>query len=124
MVGIEFALTMHQTDIQQEIARDFVFIKSATRFEKVKLADIEFIQADGSYTRFVTATKEYKLSKNLTCIISQIKNPSFLRIHRSFVINLDNVTGLNNDHVFIREKNLPISRSFKEDVNRILNKLS
>ncbi|WP_425391253.1 LytR/AlgR family response regulator transcription factor [Ekhidna sp.] len=105
-------------------AIDFIFLKTGSRFEKVKLADINFLKADGSYTKFITSSREYTLSNSLNNIASQINSPSFIRIHRSFVINLDNVTGLNNDYVFFGEENIPISRNHKEDVARILKKIS
>ena len=103
---------------------DFIFLKSGTRFEKVKLADISFLRAEGSYTRFITSNKEYTLSGNLNNISSKIGNSLFLRIHRSYVVNIDSITGLDNDYVFIGEQNLPISRSYRDDVSKALRRIS
>jgi DNA-binding LytR/AlgR family response regulator len=109
---------------KSNVTYDFIFLKSGTRFEKVKLADINFLQAEGSYTRFITPNKEYTLSGNLNNISNKIGNSLFLRIHRSYVVNIDSITGLDNDNVFIGDQNLPISRSYREDVNKALRRIS
>ncbi|WP_424961169.1 LytR/AlgR family response regulator transcription factor [Ekhidna sp.] len=127
IIAIELAFKQHrQSTINSDLNNrpSFIFLKSGSRFEKVNIENIQYLQADGSYTKFITADKEYTLSDNLNNTTNKIRNPSFLRIHRSYVVNIESVTGLDNDYVFIGEKNLPISRSFKEDVNRILHKLS
>lgn len=101
-----------------------IFLKSGNRFEKVRLEDINYLQAEGSYTKFITTKKEYTLSGNLNNTSEKIGNPSFLRIHRSYVVNIENITGLDNDYVFVNDKNLPISRSYKEEVSKVLRKIS
>ncbi|MEQ6165687.1 response regulator [Ekhidna sp. MALMAid0563] len=127
IIAIELAFKQHRkTAIHSDKSNrsPFIFLKSGNRFEKVNIESIQYLQADGSYTKFITADKEYTLSDNLNNTTNKIRNPAFLRIHRSYVVNIESVTGLDNDYVFIGEKNLPISRSFKDDVNRVLNKLS
>lgn len=102
----------------------FIFLKAGNRFEKVKIEDIHYMQAEGSYTKFFTNQKEYTLSGNLNNTSDKIGHPSFIRIHRSYVVNIDNITGIDNDYVFIGDTNLPISRSHKEEVSRVLRKIS
>lgn len=103
---------------------DFIFLKSGNRFEKVRIEDILYLQADGSYTRFITMRKEYTLSGNLNNTSEKIENPAFLRIHRSYIINVNSVTGRDSDNVFIGERSLPISRSYKNEVSERLMKIS
>lgn len=126
VIAIELAFNNHCNDLMDtNIPKiPFVFLKSGTRFEKVKVADIQYLKAEGSYTKFITSNKEYTLSGNLNNISGKIRNSSFLRIHRSYVVNIDNVNGLDNDYVFIGDENIPISRGYKEDVGRILQKIT
>ncbi len=102
----------------------FIFLKAGNRFEKVNLGDIQYMQAEGSYTKFFTNQKEYTLSGNLNNTSVKIGHPSFIRIHRSYVVNIDNITGIDSDYVFIGETNLPISRSYKEEVSKVLRRIS
>lgn len=102
----------------------FVFLKAGNKFEKVNMVDIHYMQAEGSYTKFFTTGKEYTLSGNLNNTSEKIGHPSFIRIHRSYVVNIDNIKSMDNDYVFIGEANLPISRSYKEEVSKVLRKIS
>ncbi len=102
----------------------FIFLKAGNRFEKVKMKDIQYMQAEGSYTKFFTNQKEYTLSGNLNNTSDKIGHPSFIRIHRSYVVNIDNITGIDNDYVFIGDTHLPISRSHKEEVSKVLRKIT
>ncbi len=126
VIAIELAFNNHCNDVlvSEVPSTPFIFLKNGKRFEKVPIENINYLQAEGSYSKFVTTDKEYFLSGNLNNISNKLQNPSFLRIHRSYVVNIENITGLDADYVFIGEKNIPISRSYKEEVNRILRKIS
>ncbi len=126
LIAIELAFNNHCNSVLvSELPNTpFIFLKNGKKFEKVPIENINYLQAEGSYSKFVTKDKEYFLSGNLNNISNKLQNPSFLRIHRSYVVNIDNITGLDSDYVFIGDKNIPISRSYKEEVNRILRRIS
>ena len=112
VIALEIAFNNHYNAVfaSENKEVNFIFLKSGNKFEKVGIEDILYLQADGSYTRFITATKEFTLSGNLNNTSEKIRNPAFLRIHRSYIVNINSVTGLDNDYVFIEDKSLPISR--------------
>ena len=126
IIAIELAFNNHCNEV---LVNDLpnthsIFLKNGTKFEKVKVDDIHYLQAEGSYSKFVTKDKEYFLSGNLQNVSTKLRNPSFLRIHRSYVVNIENITGMDSDYVFIEEKPLPVSRSYKEEVNKVLRRIS
>ena len=102
----------------------YIFLKSGNKFEKVKIQDIQYMRAEGSYTKFFTTSKQYTLSGNLNNTSEKIGHPSFIRIHRSYIVNIDNINSMDSDYVFIGNSNLPISRSYKEEVSKVLRKIS
>lgn len=126
LIALELAFNNYYNKVFTTESKEvnFIFLKSGQKFEKVSIDDILYLQADGSYTRFITSSKEYTLSGNLNNTSDKIKNPAFLRIHRSYIVNINSVTGLDNDYVFIEEKSLPISRSYKDEVSKQLMKIS
>ncbi len=126
-IALELAFKNHNREslgINENKPKPFLFLKNGNRFEKVKISEINYLKAEGSYTKFVTENAEYMLSSNLNTVSSKIDTGNFMRIHRSYVVNIENVTGLDNDYVFFGEENIPISRNYKEDVGRILKKIS
>ncbi len=94
----------------------FIFIKSGRTFEKVNCSDVLYVQADGSYCKVFTDTKEYVLTGNLNTVSSQMKSDDFLRIHRSYLINVCKIDSLDRDYIRINGKDLSIGRTYKEDV--------
>lgn len=102
----------------------FVFLKSGTRFIKVPLEQIQYLEADGSYCKVVTVNKEYILSCNLNHFSTNVNNGDFLRIHKSFAVNLDCITGMDNDYIFVEDKPLPIGRVYKTEVKQVLKRFS
>ncbi len=126
IIALELAFNNHYNTVldSENQKMDFVFLKAGNKFEKVFTEDILYLQADGSYTRFVTPTKEFTLSGNLNNTSEKIRNPAFLRIHRSYIVNIKSVTGIDKDSVFIEERSLPISRSYREEVSKQLMKIS
>ena len=104
----------------------YVFLKSGSRFEKVKIDDIMFLVADGSYSKVITSEKEYILTGNLHQFINQIGDlgENFLRVHRSYLVNVNAISGLDNDYIFIDDISLPIGRSHRNTVKDVLRRIS
>ncbi len=102
----------------------FVFLKNGNKFTKVALDHISYLEADGSYCKVITEDQEYTLSCNLNHFSSNINNGSFLRIHRSYSVNVDSISGIDSDYIYVNEKTLPIGRVYKNEVKQILKKFS
>lgn len=100
----------------------FIFIKASDRFEKVPINTIKYLEAEGSYCRIITTDKEYLLTGNLNQYSKLDTN--FLRIHRSYIVNINNITGLDTTHIFFNDKALPIGRSYKDNVQGLLKKFT
>ena len=101
-----------------------IFLKSSEKYEKVQLADILYIQADGSYSKVYTKDKDYVLSSNLNSLWQKMTHTSFFRIHRSYLVNIDNVTGFDHTYVYFDDQYVPFSKNNKEELMKKLKKLS
>lgn len=98
--------------------KDFIFIKDQSRYRKIKLDDIQYAEADGSYTKVLTDKTSITLAINLKTFESQLSSHEFMRIHRSYVINLKKIDEYEGNRVFIKQESIPISSSFKEGFMR------
>ncbi len=123
IIAIELAFSKIQNQSREIRANKPLFVKNGNRFEKVKAEDIKYLEAEGSYCKIITKDKEYLLSGNLNNVSSQL-NHNFVRIHRSFVVNMESITSIDADHVFVDEKTLPVGRSHKGELKKVLLKFS
>lgn len=127
-VAIELAFTQHNQQLLKELStrvilNDAVFIKNNKKYQKVNVSDILYIQADGAYSRIHTSMGEFVMSFNLSQFHSDFNNRFFIRIHRSYIINLKSVSGFDNDNVYIDKISIPISKQYMNDFMHAIKKI-
>ena len=92
-----------------------LFFKKKGVFKKIRIDQIHFIEAHGNYS--ITNTMDDKLTTSLSLSELEIilKDHYFMRVHRSYVINLQKITTLDivNNKVWIGQQIVPISRANK-----------
>lgn len=95
---------------------DVIFIKSGYEHIKVDIADIRFIQSDADYTQIFTATKKYLSQEPLRYWEDYLNSKRFVRIHRSFILNISKIETIVGNQVRLDEKTkIPIGRAYKEN---------
>lgn len=98
------------------ILNDSIFLKHRTRFEKVSLSSIVFLEADGNCTYIHTATRKFFLSTTMGSILENLHIPNIIRTHRSYAVNLNMISSYEGNMLFIDKIEIPVSRSHREDV--------
>jgi DNA-binding LytR/AlgR family response regulator len=96
--------------------KDSIFIRNHERMMKISLKDILFIKADRNYCCLHTLKKEYLVVMPLKELGEKLPSRQFLRIHRSFIINLSHIDEIGTGHVVIANKTVPLSKSSKEEL--------
>lgn len=104
-------------------AADFIFIRCDKEFFKVKTIDIRYIKGDDDFTRVYTENKMYLDSRSLKVWVTELP-ASFIRIHRSYILNLEFVSRVAGQRVFIDEMAFPIGRSHKQKVMELIESKS
>lgn len=108
----------NSTDIQEHpgILNDRFFIRHKEKLVKLMVADILYMEADRNYCRIFTKQKEYMLSVPLKAIEEKLTSDYFLRIHRSFLVNINHVDEVAEHHVMIVQKAIPLGVGMKEQL--------
>ena len=104
----------HGVNDQPFILSDRIFVRQREKMIKIIVADILYIEADRNYCRIFTKTNEYLLCITLKTIEEKLNNRIFLRVHRSYIINLSHIDAVADDHVIINQKAMPVSEGLKE----------
>ncbi len=110
-----------KNDTSNSSETNFLFIRSNKKTFKVKFDDIMFIEGLGDYIKI--HTKDDKLVTNLSMkkIISLLPDKQFYRIHKSFIISLENIESLEGNMVSIQGNKLPIGNSYRQDFTAFIN---
>lgn len=92
------------------------FFKSGIEIIKINFAEIKYLQSDHVYVFLYTENKKIPLRAKLDTIEHYLPAANFQRIHMRYLINIDHITKVTSDLVFIDKIELPISRKFKKDL--------
>lgn len=95
------------------VLTDRIFVFSGERRVKVMLADVLYLQAERNYCRIHTDGKDYLLSMPMKTLEGKLPQKVFQRIHRSYIVNLQQVDEVDDSSVQIGEHTLPMSASHR-----------
>ncbi|WP_040250778.1 LytR/AlgR family response regulator transcription factor [Psychroserpens mesophilus] len=93
-----------------------IFVRHNEKMVKVDIQDILYIEAERNYCRIYSKDKEYLLVMTLKDMDEKLPNKHFLRVHRSFIINLSQIDEIATSHIVIAKKAIPVSKSLKEEL--------
>ena len=105
------------------VLNDRVFIRNKGRMIKLLLEQILYIEADRNYCKLVTTSGEYLVVCTLKTIEGELDTSRFVRVHRSFMVNLAKLDVVAEAHLEIARKTIPISKSYKEQLMSRLHTL-
>lgn len=100
---------------KEEEAPAYLFIRADRKTVKLVLAEVLYIESMSDYLRIHTR-EGMLLTKEKISAIEQKLPSHFLRIHRSFIFNTRHLQAYTHETVEVAGKQLPISRSFRQEV--------
>ena len=89
-----------------------IMIKQGYDKFKIPLHDILYVEAMRDYTRVVTAEKQYLVLSTL-CNFSKKLPESFIRIHRSYIVNRDKIESVKKNKISIHSHELSVGKLYK-----------
>lgn len=102
------------------ILSDCIFVRHHEKMVKVDIKDILYIEAERNYCRIYSKGKEYLLVMTLKDLDEKLPNRHFIRVHRSFIVNISQIDEVATSHIVIARKAIPVSKALKEE---LLNRL-
>ncbi|HMQ49014.1 MAG TPA: LytTR family DNA-binding domain-containing protein [Saprospiraceae bacterium] len=98
----------------QEIYNEAIFLKTTDkRLVRIALNDLLYIETTGDYTLFKTKDQQYLAHTSLKSIESRLSHPSFLKVHRSYIVNLQQIVDIEEGSLLIGKKVIPVSRAHR-----------
>ena len=101
---------------------DHVYFKVDKKMIKTRMADVLYIESIKDYVKVKTADKEIITQQKIGYLEESLPRHQFLRIHRSFIINIDKIDAYSAVGVEIGKHTIPIGRNYKNDVMKVLTK--
>jgi DNA-binding LytR/AlgR family response regulator len=100
---------------------DHIFIKTEGKLVRLSNDDVLYIESMGDYVRFVTTDKKYIVHNTIKNLEEKMNRKIFMKIHRSYIVNIPKVDNIRENILFIRGLELPISKAHKAEVIQRIN---
>jgi DNA-binding LytR/AlgR family response regulator len=104
-----------------KVDQDHLFIKVDTKLIKLQNTDILFVESMGDYVKFVTPNKKYVTLNTIKNLEEKLDKATFLKVHRSYLVNLTKIDDLDGNILLIQGNQVPISKGHREEVLKRLN---
>jgi DNA-binding LytR/AlgR family response regulator len=108
---------------QVSVEQDYLFVKKDSVLIKVPIKDILWIEALGDYVTLHTRNERFILHVTLKSVESKLPASKFVRVHRSYIVHLDNIRTIEDTTIYINEVSIPIGALYKDSLIKRLNTL-
>lgn len=111
----QLALTRlkEKEEIEEKVQAQHLLLKSKA---KVYLDDLYFVKADGNYVEFHSVEKKTLEREKLKEILEKLP-PNFIRVHRSYLVNKNQIASYNSSTVFLKSgQEIPLSRTYRSNL--------
>lgn len=100
-----------------------LYVNIDRRLIKIDIPSIYLIEAKGDYIHVKTEDKNYTVHSTLKKIEDKLPDSLFLKIHRSYIINVQKIIDIEDNSVLIKKDVIPVSRSNRPELMKRLNLL-
>ncbi|WP_457617342.1 LytR/AlgR family response regulator transcription factor [Lutibacter sp.] len=126
LTNIELALYKHKLEkptISVNTESDSFFIKNKGELIKIKQNNILFFEAYDNYCNLYTEERKYLITHSLKSIEEKLPATTFLKVHRSFIINVSKIDSIQEGYVFMSNHKVSVSKTYKDALMKKLHLL-
>lgn len=91
----------------------YFFVKSGKTLRRILLDEVLYFEGEKEYVRLVTGTEELLIYRRLKEVEEQLP-PPFVRVHNSYIVNTKLLSKVQDNHIYIGDKQIPVSDKFRE----------
>jgi two-component system response regulator LytT len=107
-----------------EIKNDFLFIKSEYKIRRINFDEIHYIEGLKDYVKVYLKNEKKPLltQSTLKMLESKLPESKFMRVHRSFIVNLDSINTIERNRIVFGDIRIPITDQYKDKFQGFLDK--
>lgn len=118
--AIKRAVNMHtMIKDSQEDEGPHIFIKSKLKKLKIYTSKIKWVEALGDYVNVVTEDDHHMVLSTMKLFQADLPEDKFIRVHKSFIVNIDKVVKFDNKFAEIGEDKIPLSRNKRMTLKKL-----
>lgn len=91
--------------------KSHIYIKSDGKLIRLENDDILYIESMGDYVKFITNEKKIITHNTMKNLTSKINPAVFCKVHRSYIINMNKISDVRENMLYIKGQMIPISKA-------------
>jgi DNA-binding LytR/AlgR family response regulator len=113
IINVEMALYKHH---KPPLLSEKIFVKEKNEMIALQVKDILYVEAFDNYAKVFTEKQSYIVSHTLKHVEDNLSSKSFLRVHRSYLINFEKVTSINESNICLGLVKIPLAQSYRQEL--------
>lgn len=111
------------SNIQNNINDKYFFVKVGNSTVKVRFNEIQYIEGLKDYIKIIVKNNKSLVTKStIKHIENKLPKDLFTRVHKSYIISINEIAKIEFNHIFIEQKKIPIGMQFKKSFYDIINR--
>lgn len=98
----------------------YIFVKSKLKNLKIFISKIHYFEAFGDYVKVITDDEKHLVLSTMKSFEKNLPLDKFIRVHKSFIINLNKIDKFNSKFIEISGVNIPLSRTKKDELQKAI----
>lgn len=98
-----------------------IFIKTESKILKISLNQICYIEALADYVILHIGEEKHIVHGTMKALEKKLPAADFVRVHRSFIVNVNKITAIEDLHIAVGKKVVPIGASYKDNFLKSIN---
>jgi len=105
------------------MSKESLFVKSEYKLIRIQLTDISYIESANEYIQIHLDTeKPITTLVRLKTIEAELPKDKFMRVHRSFIVNLDKVKVIDRNRIVFDKVYIPVGEQYKDEFQKFVDK--
>lgn len=119
LMAVNKALELLKESVTSE---DFMFVNTGNLKKRIVFDQVKYIEGEGNYVKYVFSDGNILVRSTIKSTLHVLPKNKFIQIHRSFIVPFSNIEKIEDSHVFIGDKRIPVSSSFREKFMTLINR--
>lgn len=98
-----------------DVTEEDIFVKSELKYVRIKFSEVYYVEAMADYVVLYLKDAKHIIHSTMKGIEKKLPSDSFVRVHRSYIVNISRVSQVENTNIVINGNRLPIGASYKAD---------
>jgi two-component system, LytTR family, response regulator len=109
-----FAVSRQPDTVHPQYKRDYFFVKTECRMQRVDFDDILYVEGMKEYLMIHTRSDKIMTLQNFKSIEELLPHHNFVRVHKSYIVALNKIISVEKNRISIGNSLIPVSNTYKD----------